>query len=76
MLLKKVAIGIPLKTMDSIGSKDGVEFDTAGYLDRPKHKRGAPQGASIIFFRFPLFLLGLCGGTYGLFAVAVHVDVI
>lgn len=46
MLLKKVAIGIPLKTMDSIGSKDGVEFDTAGYLDRPKYKRGTLQGAS------------------------------
>lgn len=45
MLLKKVAIGIPLKIMDSIGSKDGVEFDTAGYLSfarSSKHKKGAP----------------------------------
>lgn len=65
--------------MDPIDSKDGVEFDAVSRLllvKSAKHKRGAPQGASSIFSRFPLFFLGLCGGAYGLFAVAVHVDVV
>ena len=68
MLLKKVAIGIPLKIMDSIGSKDGVEFDTAGYLSfarSSKHKKGAPQGASIIFFRIRYFFSAFAVGRTG-----------
>ena len=65
MLLKKVAIDIPLKTMDSIGSKDGVEFDTAGYLDRPKYKKRRPAGRLTIFSRSRYFFSAFAAGRTG-----------
>ena len=39
-------------------------------------KKRRPAGRLNHLLPIPLLLLGLCGGAYGLFAVAVHVDVV
>ena len=54
--------------MDPIDSKDGVEFDAASHIllvKSAKHKRGAPQGASITFSRSRYFFSAFAAGRMG-----------